>query len=189
MDSTADAPLTPSPLILGTPELPAVVILSILGELHEIQDIPNLRIVSKQFDTLIVPLSYRHVYLTERILAPFANEQELNDDASTVQPQAALQVARDVKNHARHLTIKRNLDWSSVARLIESLRNLRSFTWAYWPSEELSPYEAPNSYIGPALCKRWPNVKLHYEGVRANSYKSDFEDFPNSNLVSCKIAA
>ena len=106
MNATVDAPLTPFILTPGTPELPADVILTILEELHEIQDISNLRTVSKRFDALIVPLSYRYVYLTERILVPFAHEQELNDDASTVQ----LQVARDVRNHARHLTIKRNLD-------------------------------------------------------------------------------
>lgn len=186
MGSKVDATTTPSTLVLNTPELPAEVILSILEELHEIQDTSGLRTVSKQFDALIVSLSYRHVHLTERILAPFINEQKLNDDASTVQ----LQVACDVKNHARHLTIKRNLDWSSVARLIESLRNLRSFTWAYWPSEEPSPYESPNSTIGPALCKRWPNVKLRFDGVRASTHRSsDFRNFPNSNLVSCKVAA
>lgn len=185
MHSTMDVPLTPFILIPGTPELPAEVISSILEELHEIQDISSPRIVSKQFDALIVPLSYRHVHLTKRILAPFACEQELNDDASTVQ----LQVARDVRNHARHLTIKRNLDWSLVAKLIKLLRNLRSFTWAYWPSET-SLHESANSTIGPALCKRWPNVQLHFEKVRASSHQpSDFEDFPNSNLVSCKIAA
>lgn len=190
MDSTVDAPLTPFTLIPGTPELPADVILTILEELHEIQNISNLRVVSKQFDALIVPLTYRHVHLTERILAPFADELELDDDVSNVQFQVALQVIRDVSNHARHLTINCNLDWSFVAKLIKSLRNLRSFTWAYWPMEEPSPSESPSSKIGPALCKKWPNVKLHFEGVRAESHHpSDFEDFPNSNLVSGKIAA
>lgn len=183
-DTTMDAPLTPFTLIPGTPELPAEVILSILEELHEIQDISTMRIVSKQFDALIVPISYRRVHLTKRILAPFACEQELDDDASNVQ----LQVARDVKNHARHLTIKRNLDWSLVAKLIKLLRNLLSFTWAYWPFEA-SLHESPNSTIGPALCKRWPNVQLHFEKVRASSHRpSDFVNFPNSNLVSCRIA-
>lgn len=186
MNATVDAPLTPFILTPGTPELPADVILTILEELHEIQDISNLRTVSKRFDALIVPLSYRYVYLTERILVPFAHEQELNDDASTVQ----LQVARDVRNHARHLTIKRNLDWSLVAKLIKLLRNLRSFTWAYWPSETTSLHESANSTIGPALCKRWPYVQLHFEEVRASSYQPlVFENFPTSNLVSCRIAA
>ena len=181
-----EAPLTPFTLMPSTPGLPAEVILSILKELHEIQDIPTLRIVSKQFDALVVPLVYRHVHLTKGILAPFACEQELDDDASTVQ----LQVARDVRNHARHLTIKRNLDWRLVAKLIKLLRNLRSFTWAYWPSEAPNLHESANSTIGPALCKRWPNVQLHFEGVHASQHRpSDFENFPNSNLVSCRIAA
>ena len=160
--------------------------MTILEKLHELQDVSNLRTVSKRFDALIVPLYYRRVHLTKRILVPFAYKQGLNDDASTVQ----LQVARDVRNHARHLTIKRNLDWSLVAKLIKMLRNLRSFTWAHWPSEATSLHESANSTIGPALCKRWPNVQLHFEGVRASSHQpSDFEDFPNSNLVSCRIAA
>ncbi len=186
MKSTVDAPLTALTLTPGTPELPADVILTILEALHEIQDVSNLRTVSKRFDALIVPLSYRHVYLTKRILVPFAYEQELNDDASSVQ----LQVARDVRNHARHLTIERNLNWSLVAKLIKLLRNLRCFTWAYWPSEATSLHESASSIIGPALCKRWPNVQLHFEEVRASSYQPPvFEGFPNSNLVSCTIAA
>ena len=111
-------------VIPSAPELPADVILTIVEELHKRQGISHLRVVSKQFDALIVPLSYRHVHLTERIVAPFAFKQELYDPL-VVQ----LQVARDVKNHARHLTVKRNLDWSSVAKLIRSLVNLRSFTY------------------------------------------------------------
>lgn len=119
-----DAPSTPSSLFLGTQELPADVILIILEELHEIQQISNLRVVSKQFDALVAPLSYRHVHLTDRIVAPFALKHELYDP-SIVQ----LQVARDVRNHARSLTINRNLDWSLAAKLIRSLKNLGSFTY------------------------------------------------------------
>ena len=111
-------------VIPSTPGLPPDVILTILEELHKRQGISHLRVVSKQFDALIVPLSYRHVHLTERIVAPFAFKQELYDPL-VVQ----LQVARDVKNHARHLTVKRNLDWSLVAKLIQSLVNLHSFTY------------------------------------------------------------
>lgn len=110
----------PSDLTLEVLELPADVILTILEDLHNIQGISNLRIVSKQFDALVTPLSYRHVHLTDRILAPFA----LNPDASSVQQQ----VAHDVKNHTRHLTIKRSLDWMLVAKLLKSLNNLQSFT-------------------------------------------------------------
>lgn len=121
--SAMDAPSTPSSLFLGTQELPADVILIILKDLHEIQQISNLRVVSEQFDALVAPLSYRHVHLTDRIVAPFALKHELYDP-SIVQ----LQVARDVSNHARSLTINRNLDWSLVAKLITSLKNLRSFT-------------------------------------------------------------
>ena len=118
-----DALLMAPKVISSTPELPADVILTILEEIHKKQGISHLRVVSKQFDSLIIPLSYRHVHLTERIVAPFALEQELHDPL-VVQ----LQVARDVKHHTRHLTVKRNLDWSLVAKLIQSLVNLRSFT-------------------------------------------------------------
>ena len=118
-----DSRLKTSNLILRTPELPADVIVITLEELHELQDIFDLRTVSKQFDALVVPLSYRHVHLTGRIVGAFAFNQGLDNSSIT-----QLQVARDVRNHARHLTIKRTLDWSLVARLIESLANLRSFT-------------------------------------------------------------
>lgn len=115
------SPLTTSNLRLRTPELPADVILTILEELHDLQDISNLRLVSKQFDALVVPLCYRHVHLTDRVVGAFSPKQELRDATQ-------LQVARDVRNHARHLTIKRALDCASVVILVESLASLRSLT-------------------------------------------------------------
>ena len=48
--------------------------------------------------------------------------------------------------------------------------------------------------IGPALCKTWPEVIINVEGIRApkhfreSTHQSwEYPDFPNSNLVSCKI--
>ncbi len=99
------------------------MLLTILEELYDLQDFSNLRLVSKQFDALVVPLSYRHVHLTDRIVGMFASKQETYDLSIT-----QVQVAGDVRNHTRHLTIKRALDWSSVARLVESLTHLQSFT-------------------------------------------------------------
>ena len=116
-------PLTTSNVILRTPELPADVILTILDELQDLQDISNLRLVSKKFDALIVRLCYRHVHLTDLIVEAFSPKQEECDVSIT-----QLQVARDVRNHARHIAINRALDWASVARVIESLVHLRSFT-------------------------------------------------------------
>ena len=111
-------------LLSRTPELPADVILTILEELHKVQSISHLRVVSKQFEALATPLAYRHVHLTERIVAPFAFPPELYDPMIV-----HLQVARFVKLYARHLTVKRDLDWFLVAKLIKSLDNLRSFTY------------------------------------------------------------
>ena len=77
------------------PLLPADVTLIILEELPKIQSILCLRVMSKQFDALIVPLAYRRVYLTKNIVTPFASEIELHAP-SIVQ----LQVARYVRQHA-----------------------------------------------------------------------------------------
>ena len=118
-----DSPSTTSNVILRATELPADVILTILEELQDLQDISNLRLVSKQFDALIVRLSYRHVHLTDRIVKAFSPKQEECDPSIT-----KLQVALDVRNHARHITINRALDWALVAKVIESLVCLRSFT-------------------------------------------------------------
>ena len=91
--------MTPSNLT-GTPKLPADIIFAILKEIHKIQGISYLHVVSKQFDALIAPLCYRHVHLTDRIVAPFAFKQELLDPFLV-----QLQVASDVRHHARHLTV------------------------------------------------------------------------------------
>ncbi|KAL9073594.1 MAG: hypothetical protein Q9161_002834 [Pseudevernia consocians] len=177
-------PSTPSNLFLATQILPADITLIVLEELHKIQRISDLRVVSKQFDALIVPLSYRHKHLTDRILAPFAFKQELHDP-SVVQ----LQVAHDVRLHTRHLTVNRKLDWSLVAKLIRSLRNLRSFTWAFWGPGATSLHRSANSTIGPALCETWPKVQLQFEGLCTSKYRSrDYPDFPNSNLITCEVA-
>ena len=71
-----DSSMTTTGLIFRTPELPADVILTILEELYDLQNIFNLRLVSKQFDALIVPLSYRHVQLTDPIVHVFEPKQE-----------------------------------------------------------------------------------------------------------------
>lgn len=119
-----DNSLASASLLPRTPLLPAEVTAIILDELHETQYLPDLRVVSKQFDALIVPLVYRHVCLTDRIVEPFESEQELYAP-SIVQ----LQVARHVRQHARHLTVDQRLDWSLVANLIRSMANLKSVTY------------------------------------------------------------
>ena len=63
-------------------------------------------------------------------------------------------------------------------------------SWAFWGPEATSLYKSASSAIGPSLCKRWPNLQLNFEGVRASTYQSwDYRDFPKANLVSCKVAA
>lgn len=52
----------------------------------------------------------------------------------------------------------------------------------------MSLHESPISMIGPALCKAWPHVQLHFDGLLSSKYQpSAYSYFPNSNLISCKL--
>lgn len=77
----------------------------------------RLRLVSKQFDALVVPIMYRHLVLTKRVLTCFG--KDVND-------RARLQVAQDVRHHTKCVGIDNHqLRWPLVGELLRSLEDLR----------------------------------------------------------------
>ena len=100
------------------PVLPPEVLLIILNLAHETMILSDWRLVSKQFNDLIVPIIYRHVTLNARVVACF---QQSTPDRSAVQ----LRIANYVCNHTKHISIDRALHWPSVLELLYSLDNFR----------------------------------------------------------------
>lgn len=74
--------------------LPLDVLIMVFEELHRLSPrrFSSLRLVSKQFDALVVPIVYRHLILTNGVLACFGNR---------IGRKAQLQVAQDVRRYTR----------------------------------------------------------------------------------------
>ena len=72
---------------------------------------------------------------------------------------------------------------SSKANFVES-------SWAFWGPEPMNVYKSAALTVGPTLCRKWPDVQLHFAGICASTYWPSIHSFfPNSNLTSCKVAA
>lgn len=102
--------------------LPSDILIMVLEDPHHLSStsFSMLRLVSRQFDALIVPILYRSVRLTSRVVRTFANPETLTPDQ--------LQVGRDVREHTRTISIDEILDWSLVTKMLETMNLLKSLT-------------------------------------------------------------
>ena len=103
-------------------QLPADVVLMILKLAQGTVLLSDLRVVSRMFDDLIVPIIYSDVTLNPRILACF---QESTSQRSAAQGQ----VVKDICTHTRHVLITKELRWPLVLQLLYSLENLRELRY------------------------------------------------------------
>lgn len=101
------------------------VLIPILEDLNDIapNSLPDLRTVSKQLDGLIVPILYRHINLTPRVIARSA----VGKDPDT-HNKAKFQVAGDMRRYTRHVSIGVVLDWSLVTHMLQEIEHLVSLT-------------------------------------------------------------
>ena len=97
----------------------------------------KLRVVSRQFDDLLVPLIYRQLSLSDHVVGCF---QQDATERSTVQ----LQIANDIRTHTRHVLIDKELHWPSVLQLLYSLDNLQDLTYV---KVFHSAFPAPDIYF------------------------------------------
>ena len=129
--STSKAKLLQSSVPLLAPTQPSVkskvlpvdVLLAILKQAHGTVPLPSLRVVSRLFDDLIVPIIYQHITLNPRLVACFLQ-------GTSGRPPAQVQVFRDIRTHTRHVSIGEELKWPLVAHLLYSLENFRELTYA-----------------------------------------------------------
>lgn len=89
------------------------------------QDVPtsfmDLRLVSKQFNSLATPLSYRHINLNKRAI------ESLVSNRATLRPHK-LQVARDIREYTWHVTLQGEIPEEHLGRAFGSLKYLREVT-------------------------------------------------------------
>ncbi len=128
----AAIPIVPQAL----PALPSDVLIIIFSMIGETAVPSKLRVVSMQFDDLLVPLIYRQFSLNNHVVGCF---QQDATERSAVQ----LQIAKDIRTHTRHVLIDRELHWPSVLQLLYSLKNLQDLTYVMmfhsaFPAPDLS---------------------------------------------------
>ena len=87
------------------------------------ESLPELRLVTKQFDSIIVPITYNHITPTPKLIQCVSNNRE-----SSVHLVAEWRVTQDICRYTRHIAIKELLDWEVVDILLRRLRELKTFT-------------------------------------------------------------
>ena len=132
--------------------LPGEVLLMIFHQLQGSSSLSNLRLVSRQFDDLVVPIFYRHIVLNNRIVDSYSTTPlpktfgvknpafdrppdrrafymapELFDLPHDL-PQPELQFFHQMRLHTKHISINRKLEKNQTRRLCESLKDLRYIT-------------------------------------------------------------
>ena len=100
------------------PFLPDVLVL-IFEELHVTGSLRSLRLVSTQFEDLIVPILYRRVVLTGQLIAQYRKKKVLHDYTTLQQKMG--RCTSDV-------VIRHQLDWTSVMNMLDTLENIESLT-------------------------------------------------------------
>jgi hypothetical protein len=102
-------------------KLPPEILLMIFKRVLNRKFLPVLRLVSRQFDALVLPEMYSQVTLTWHVAEQFGNP---------VDSWTAAQ--RKICHHIRHVTIDRNLPWPCVRMMLGSLERLETLRQVYF---------------------------------------------------------
>lgn len=100
---------------ISVAKLPPEVLLMIFKRVLDRKLLPVLRLVSRQFDDLVLPEMYSQITLTWHLAEQFGNP---------VDSWTAAQ--RKMGHHIRHVTIDRNLPWPCVKIMLRSLERLET---------------------------------------------------------------
>ncbi|MCJ1458230.1 hypothetical protein MMC28_008601 [Mycoblastus sanguinarius] len=185
-------------------QLPSDILIMIFEELRDSPSLPGIRLVSSQFNQLIIPITYRHIVLTNRILAVYPLGSKLCDEHIS-----AAQATKNIELYTRHITINRPLKWLLLMKLLESLENLRYVTYVslvltvvradiqhfsvsyatylvgYCPSAQFKQMESYLRYL-------WPNAHFLIDGLDASAaWKTrsiNSTTSPPSETISFKVA-
>ena len=116
-------PLVQNP-VMSRAKIPAEILCMIV-ETVLAQQLPtsffDLRLVSKQVNSLVTPLLYRHIILNKHIIVSLVPNQ------ATLSPHM-LQVAHDVREYTRHVTLQGDFPEEHLGSIFRSLKHLREVT-------------------------------------------------------------
>lgn len=126
--SNASTQPNPWPIAIDTPRcrLPREVLVMIFEELANTPYLRGMRLVSSQFEDLIVPIVYRHVTLTSHLLDAYLPSMPGSYSWEKAQASKVSVLYLQMALYTRHVTIDRKLDLHSVCKVVKDLGVLES---------------------------------------------------------------
>ena len=165
---------------------PVEILLQIFEDVHRIAPASSydLRLVSRQFNSLVHPIVYRHVKLNDTLVNCFEVDDDLEMSSEVVDLRRRVRNA--ISTFTRQISIREALDWASVVSLLSSLKTLNHLHWSFWNKMgPLSSQQIPQCVLD-GLAERWPNVQVSVENSRF-CYICDASSLPSARLVSFKM--
>ena len=136
---------------------PAEILLLIFEQLHCIApaSLRHVRLASRLFDALATPFVYRHVKLTAALVKCF----KVEDDRDSAPGDLPTRVGNAIRASTRHITIDRQLDWSSVANMLLCLTQFHHLNWYFYKTDPDIDHGLPPSILN-CLTERWPSASI-----------------------------
>ncbi|KAL2036708.1 hypothetical protein N7G274_010580 [Stereocaulon virgatum] len=159
--------------------------------------ISRLRLVSKQFNDLVLPIWYRHVVLNDRIV-DFSSSDYNYETAISYK----MQVKRDISRYAQHIVIKKDFHERNLKNLLLSIASFRSLTISYrvrgtplhssvkTGGSTMSPGPSMDAFLLHLAWFRntWPNLRICIENLDTQRWQMpQVEALHDSQVMSLKI--
>ena len=178
-------------LSLQQTQCPADILLLIFEQVYRTPpaSLRQLRLVSRQFNSLVNPIVYRHLKLNDALVKCFEVDGNPNDPREILNARRGIRIA--ICNFTRQITINEALHWASVVNLLSSLQNFRHLEWSFWGREgslarnRLS--RIPQDVLD-GLAERWPSAQISLGKLssRLDSH-DDFSSLPPTRIVSLQM--
>ena len=168
-------------------ELPTEVLLLVFEDIYSASSpfVSSLRLVSRRFNNLAIPLFYRHIKLNEPIFECFLLSPKKTSELQT-------RIATSMRMHTLEITITEHFDPASLTSLLASLKVLQQVNWHVWSSSSDIQARSGNSpfqeALPPILKGKCPRYRLCI-GSNDRDFPASWMSFdnpPSVNLVSLK---
>ncbi|KAI0848172.1 hypothetical protein F5Y00DRAFT_253537 [Daldinia vernicosa] len=142
----------------------------------------DARRLSRRFETIISPIHYETLYLSEHIIDPLAETHFPG-------------YFRNIYLFTRHVETRSNLDARSTRRVLDKVQRLSSLRWRYVENQSLTganfPFSTPSDILSLYHIKV-NKTKIYVEDLPLKDSYSDIystytQHIPASNLVSLKM--
>ncbi|CAM1501600.1 Fc.00g035840.m01.CDS01 [Cosmosporella sp. VM-42] len=146
----------------------------------DLQSLRSLRLVSRRFDAIAMPIVYRNLTLNERLVA---------QNAEIRYPTAFQHIAF----HTNHVVISSDLNPEGITRVLLRIQRLTSVRWLYiGDTFDTASIWVPSDVLNLELA-RFRNTKLHVENLPLQEFNGHLHDaytraIPGRLLASLKLA-